>query len=120
MSEWIRRNLPFVFGVNSGLAFCFIMDAIREGRHFAALCHGVVYLASTYAAAIWARSQRSDAEKDTTRLDTAQRLYHAIDFDYDAGENGRRSVALIDIPRGVRIGVDLRQFLDAAAEKEVR
>lgn len=54
----------------------------------------------------------ANAAADTKRLDIAQGLLLGADFEW--GEPPTRAV-ILELPSGVRIGADLRQFLDAVA-----
>lgn len=61
----------------------------------------------------------SESEKDSKRLDKAQELYFGADFTYKHGEGDDAevmSIALVEIPHGVRVGVDFRDFLDSAMD----
>lgn len=51
---------------------------------------------------------------DLARLDTLQDLLSGADFDYGAPDE-KRSVIVLDLPVGVRIGKDIRKFADDAA-----
>lgn len=52
-------------------------------------------------------------EADKDRLDTAQKLL--VGFDAEWGADGEKiPVVMLEIPKGVRIGMDLRKFLNDA------
>ena len=62
------------------------------------------------------REENVRLRADGERLDTLASLLRGADFDYghdEAGTNGE-SVLLLNIPRAVRVGADLRAFADAA------